>query len=93
MIHNPLLNIDRLRAKAERGDQLTTKEWQSIRDDMNCAVCFFLRLQDRNAFVGHANIEKEIKLFLNSRDEISSANVKECICCGGGVLAWIARVA
>jgi len=68
MIHDPLLNIDRLRVKAQKDGSLPDQDWQSIRDDMNQAVCFFLRLQDRGAFKKHENIEQEIQRFLNSRD-------------------------
>ena len=67
MIHDPLLNIDNLITKAEKGSTLTEKEWKSIRNDMNDAVCFLLRLQERGALENHQTIKQQIALFLNSR--------------------------
>ena len=69
MIHDPLLNIDKLRLQDLHGQRLTEVEWDSIRNDMNVAVCFFLRLQERGALRGHNSIAAEIKAFLGSRED------------------------
>jgi hypothetical protein len=62
MIHDPLLDIAKLKLQNRK---LTEKEWDSIWSDMNCAVCFFLRLQEHNCMPKH--LDEQIKLFLNSR--------------------------
>ena len=68
MIHDPLLRIDILREKARKGEQVSVADWDAVRNDMNCAVCFFMRLKERGALKAHKQIADEIELFLVSRE-------------------------
>jgi hypothetical protein len=68
MTHDPLIRIDILREKARKGGHISVEDLDAVRADINCAVCFFLRLRERGALQAHSQIANEIDMYLGSQE-------------------------